>query len=133
VPVQVRVTGNYVVTVRPLAAGQPVASSDLSVRQGDLTNLPPSVVTDLQQVVGKTLKSGLGSGQPVRSDQLIAPFVIQQGQDVRLISKGQGFAVSGEGKALTNASEGQLARARTANGQTVSGTARAGGIIEIAP
>jgi flagella basal body P-ring formation protein FlgA len=133
VPVQVRVTGNYVVTVRPLAAGQPVASSDLSVRQGDLTNLPPSVVTDLQQVVGKTLKSGLGSGQPVRSDQLIAPFVIQQGQDVRLISKGQGFSVSGEGKALTNASEGQLARARTANGQTVSGTARAGGIIEIAP
>jgi flagella basal body P-ring formation protein FlgA len=52
---------------------------------------------------------------------------------VRLVSKGQGFSVSGEGKALTNASEGQLARARTANGQTVSGTARAGGIIEIAP
>jgi flagella basal body P-ring formation protein FlgA len=133
VPVQVRVTGSYVVTVRPLAAGQPLAAGDFSVRQGDLTNLPPSVVTDLQQVAGKMLKSGLGSGQPLRSDQLIAPFVIQQGQDVRLISKGPGFAVSNEGKALTNASEGQLARARTANGQTVSGIARAGGIIEIAP
>jgi len=133
VPVQVKVTGNYVVTVRPLAAGQPLTLSDLSVRQGDLTNLPPSVLTDPEQGIGKSLKNGLGSGQPVRGDLLIAPFVIQQGQDVRLISKGPGFSVSNEGKALTNAAEGQLARARTANGQTVSGIARQGGIIEIAP
>lgn len=133
VPVQVRVTGNYVVTVRPLAAGQPLTLGDLSVRQGDLTNLPPSILTDPGQGVGKVLKNGLGSGQPVRSDALIAPYVIQQGQDVRLVSKGPGFEVTNEGKALTNSSEGQLARARTANGQTVSGIARQGGIIEIAP
>lgn len=133
VPVQVNVTGNYVVTVRPLGAGQPLAGDDLAVRQGDLTNLPPSVLTDPAQGIGKTLKSGLGSGQPVRSDLLIAPYVIQQGQDVRLISKGPGYAVSNEGKALNNASEGQIARARTASGQTVSGIARPGGIIEIAP
>lgn len=133
VPVQVKVTGNYVVTVRPLAAGQPLASDDLTVRQGDLTTMPPSVLTDPAQGVGKTLKNGLGSGQPVRADLLIAPYVIQQGQDVRLISKGPGFSVSNEGKALNNASEGQIARARTASGQTVSGVARPGGIIEIAP
>lgn len=133
VPVQINVTGSYVVTIRPLGAGQPLAGSDLTVRQGDLTNLPPNVLTDPMQGIGKTLKSGLGSGQPVRSDQLIAPYVIQQGQDVRLISKGPGYAVSNEGKALNNASEGQIARARTASGQTVSGIARPGGIIEIAP
>lgn len=133
VPVQVRVTGSYVVTVRPIAAGQPLSSDDLSVRQADLTNLPPSVLTDPRQGVGKTLKNGLGSGQPVRSDLLVAPYVIQQGQDVRLVSKGSGFSVSNEGKALNNASEGQIARARTAGGQTVSGIARTGGIIEITP
>jgi flagellar basal body P-ring formation protein FlgA len=133
VPVHVKVSGNYVVTLRPLAPGQPLAADDLTVRQGDLTNLPPSVLTAPEQGIGKTLKSGLGSGQPVRSDQLIAPYVVQQGQDVRLISKGPGFAVSNEGKALNNASEGQVARARTASGQTVSGIARPGGVIEIAP
>lgn len=133
VPVQIRVTGSYVVTVRPIAAGQPLTRDDLSVRQGDLTNLPPSILTDPLQGVGKTLKNGLGSGQPVRGDLLVAPYVIQQGQDVRLVSKGPGFSVSNEGKALNNASEGQIARARTASGQTVSGIARAGGIIEIAP
>lgn len=133
VPVQVKVTGSYVVTVRPIAAGQPLTRDDLSVRQGDLTNLPPSILTDPLQGLGKTLKNGLGSGQPVRGDLLIAPPVIQQGQDVRLVSKGPGFSVSNEGKALNNAAEGQIARARTASGQTVSGIARSGGIIEIAP
>jgi flagella basal body P-ring formation protein FlgA len=133
VPVDIRITGSYVVTVRPLSAGQPLTAADLATRQGDLTNMPPSVLSDPAQGIGKTLKSGLGSGQPVRRDILIAPLVIQQGQDVRLISKGPGFAVSNEGKALNNASEGQMARARTSSGQTVSGIARAGGIIEIQP
>lgn len=133
VPVQINVSGNYVVTVRPIGAGQPLVGTDLTVRQGDLTNLPPNVLTDPVQGIGKTLKNGLGSGQPVRSDQLIAPYVIQQGQDVRLIAKGPGYAVSNEGKALNNASEGQIARARTASGQTVSGIARPGGIIELTP
>lgn len=133
VPVEIRITGSYVVTVRPLSAGQPLTAADLATRQGDLTAMPPSVLSDPAQGIGKTLKNGLGSGQPVRSDILVAPFVVQQGQDVRLISKGPGFAVSNEGKALNNASDGQMARARTGNGQTVSGIARPGGIIEIQP
>ena len=64
---------------------------------------------------------------------LLSPPVIQQGQDVRLIYKGTGFAVSNEGKALNTAADGQVARARTGGGQTVSGIARPGGIIEITP
>lgn len=133
VPVQVRVSGNYVVTARALNPGQPLDAGDLALRSGDLTALPTGILTEREQAVGKTLKNGLGGGQPLRSDMLIAPFVVQQGQDVRLISKGPGFAVSNEGKALNNAADGQVARARTASGQTVSGIARPGGIIEIAP
>lgn len=133
VPVKIKVVGQYVVTLRPLAAGHTLTPGDITMREGDLTNLPPSILADPELGVGKTLKSGLGSGQPIRSDMLIAPLVIQQGQDVRLISKGPGFSVTNEGKALNNASEGQVARARTGSGQTVSGIARAGGIIEITP
>lgn len=133
VPVQVNVSGNYLVSVRPLAAGQPLVSADFAARQGDLTQLPPGVVTDPSQLAGKTLKNSIGSGQPVRGDMLLAPLVVQQGQTVRLISQGPGFAVSNEGRALNNAAEGQIAQARTAGGQVVSGVARPGGIIEITP
>jgi flagella basal body P-ring formation protein FlgA len=54
-----------------------------------------------------------------------------QGQTVRLVSQGSGFRVSADGKALANAAVGQLAQVRTASGQTVSGIARADGIVEV--
>lgn len=132
-PVQIRIIGNYVVTARALNPGLPLNRDDLALHSGDLTTLPTGILTEREQGVGKTLRSALTGGQPVRSDMLVAPFVVQQGQDVRLVTQGRGFSVTNEGKALNNASEGQVARARTANGQTVSGIARPGGIIEIAP
>jgi flagella basal body P-ring formation protein FlgA len=132
-PVQIRVIGNYVVTARALNPGQPLANEDMAVQNGDLTMLPTGILTDREQGVGKTLRSALAGGQPLRSDMLVAPFVVQQGQDVRLVTRGRGFSATNEGKALNNASDGQVARARTANGQTVSGIARPGGIIEVTP
>ena len=53
------------------------------------------------------------------------------GQTVKLQSSGQGFRVSADGKSMTNAADGQIAQVRTSNGQTVSGVARAGGVVEM--
>jgi flagella basal body P-ring formation protein FlgA len=50
---------------------------------------------------------------------------------VRITAKGPGFSVSSEGKALNNATEGQVVQVRTSSGQTVSGIARPSGIVEI--
>lgn len=131
VPVQVAITGNYLTTTRPLAAGQAIAAGDIAVAVGDLSTLPTGVVADPQSAIGKTLRNSLGAGQPLRSDQLLAPLVIRQGQTVRVISAGPGFAVSSEGKAMNNAAEGQVAQIRMASGQTVSGIAKADGSVEI--
>ncbi|MBS1141016.1 MAG: flagellar protein FlgA [Proteobacteria bacterium] len=131
VPVQVAISGNYLTTTRPLVAGQAITVGDIAVRTGDLSALPTGVVTDPKSAIGKTLRNSLGSGQPLRSDQLLAPLVIRQGQTVRVISAGPGFAVSAEGKAMNNAAEGQLAQIRMASGQTVSGIAKADGSVEV--
>ena len=131
VPAQIAVSGNYVTTARSLAAGQTLQAGDLSTLSGDISSLPTGVVTDPGNAIGKTLRNSLGTGQPLRSDQLLAPLVIRQGQTVRVISKGTGFAVSGEGKAINNASEGQMAQIRMNSGQTISGIARADGSVEI--
>lgn len=131
VPTQITVTGDYLTTARPLAAGTVLDASSIVVRNGDLSTLPSSIVMDPAQVIGRTLKSGLGAGQPLRSDQLTAQWAVQQGQSVKMISRGDGFSVSAEGKALTSAMEGQVVQVRAASGQTVSGIARAGGIVEV--
>lgn len=131
VPAQIAVTGNYVTTTRPLAAGQALQASDLAILSGDISRLPTGVVTEPGSAIGKTLRNSLGAGQPLRNDQLLAPLVIRQGQTVRVISEGSGFAVSGEGKAMNNAAEGQLAQIRMSSGQTLSGIARADGSVLI--
>jgi flagella basal body P-ring formation protein FlgA len=131
VSAQVKVTGDYVVTARPLAQGTALSPLDLSLQSGDLTQMPVSVLTDPQLAIGKTLTSALAAGQPLRQDLLRSPLVVQQGQTVKLQSSGQGFRVSADGKSMTNAADGQIAQVRTSNGQTVSGVARAGGVVEM--
>jgi len=131
VPAQVRVEGDYLVTARPLVRGQAVAAGDLARRKGDLAELPPGIVTEESQAIGKTLNVSVQSGQILRNDLLRAPPAVQQGQSVRIVSKGKGFQVAAEGKALASAADGQVVQVRTANGQTLSGIARSGGTVEV--
>ena len=131
VTAHIKVVGAYAVTARPVTQGQALTPSDIAMQSGDLTLLPTGVLTDLQQAVGKTSLAALAPGQPLRQDLLRAPLVVQQGQTVVVNSSGRGFMVSADGKALNNAYEGQIAQVRTPSGQTLSGVARTGGIVEI--
>ncbi|HVL75902.1 MAG TPA: flagellar basal body P-ring formation chaperone FlgA [Noviherbaspirillum sp.] len=131
VPATVQVLGEYLVAAAPLASGQTLGPNDVAKMTGDLTALPNGVVTDPSLAVGRTLTMSIAAGAPLRGDALRAPQAVQQGQTVRLVSIGPGFRVSAEGRALNNAADGQIAQARTASGQVVSGIARAGGVVEV--
>ncbi len=132
VPVQVTVQGPYLVTARSLSQGQRVESADLTVVQGELTALPDGILTDLSQALGRVVSQSLPAGRPLRGDMLRQPPVVQQGQTVKVVSNGPGFQVTaGDGRALNNAAEGQVAQVRMPNGHVVSGLARAGGVVEV--
>ena len=59
------------------------------------------------------------------------PIIVAQGQNVRVNGIGQGFSVSTEGQALTNAVEGELVKVRVPNGTIISGIAKNNGQIEV--
>ncbi|MDP2795677.1 MAG: flagellar basal body P-ring formation chaperone FlgA [Sulfurisoma sp.] len=131
VPVHIKVSGDYLVTARPLGQGQMLQDADLARQHGDLTEMPNGILTDPGQAVGRTLAMALPAGRPLRGDMLRQAVVVQQNQSVKVVAKGAGFAVANEGRALTNAVEGQVVQVRLANGQVVSGVARAGGTVEV--
>jgi flagella basal body P-ring formation protein FlgA len=131
VPATVKVMANYLVTAAPLAQGQPVEPNDVALVRGDLTRLPPGIITETSQAVGRTMAVSLPLGTPLRADSLRSQQAVQQGQVVRLVSSGNGFRISAEARALTNGTEGQVVQARTASGQMVSGVAKAGGVVEV--
>lgn len=132
VPIRIRVIGDYLVTARPLTQGQTIAEADLTKNHGDLANLPNGILTETSQAIGKVVVISMTSGQPLRRDMLRQALVVQQGQGVKVLSKGPGFQVTGgEGRALNNAIDGQVVQVRMASGHVVSGIARAGGVVEV--
>ena len=127
----VHMQGDYVVAALPLTQGQVVGPNDLKTVQGDLAALPIGVITIPSQAIGQKLSMSVALGAPLRKELLRTQQAIQAGQAVRLVSSGPGFKVSTEARAIGSANDGQSVQTRTASGQTVSGIARLGGIVEV--
>lgn len=131
IPLTVNITSGVVFAARPLGAGQTITEADILLKSEDITQFASGVITDPGQALGKTTMTGIAAGYPLRLDLLRAPYVILQGQSVKILARGQGFQVNAEGKALTNAAAGQIVSVRSGSGQVIKGTAREGGIVEV--
>ena len=131
VPVHIRVKLEYMISARPVAQGQVVVAGDLGSQLGDLSELPTNILTDPGFAVGKAATTSIPAGRPLRADMFKAVTAVHQGQTVKVISRGPGFAVTNEGRALNNAVEGQMTQVKLGNGQVVSGIAKSGGTVEI--
>ena len=128
---KIAVQAEYVAAAVPLAQGQAIEESQLVLLKGDIAAMPNGVVTDIAQAVGRSATVSLPSGAPLRLDNLRSKPVVQQGQQVRVVSTGAGFQVSTEARAIGNAVEGQMVQVRTQAGAIVSGVAKAGGLVEV--
>lgn len=131
VPVQVSLVMTYYTAARPLAANQTIQDQDLLPQQGDLANLPGSVILDPAMAIGRTLNSAVAAGQPVRREMLRAAMVIQQNQKVRVVYRQDGVEIVNDGIAQAAATEGSPVRVRVSNGTIVTGIARASGEVEV--
>jgi flagella basal body P-ring formation protein FlgA len=132
IPATVHVMSDYIVTNVPLSQGKIISQNDIKKQRGDLAALPAGTLTDPAQAIGRTVATSLSSGMPLRQSALRNQQAVQQGQTVRLISKGPGFSISAEAKAMTAGNEGQLVQAKTSSGQIVNGIAKLGGVVEVA-
>ena len=127
----VSVYGNFLVAATNLGQGQVIGPRDVMYQRGDLTTLPPNIFTSETQVIGRVSRIAMNTGTVLKQEMAALPMVVQTGQNVRILSSGEGFTISAEGKAQNNATQGQLVQVRVASGQTVSGIASASGQIEV--
>ncbi len=130
-PVTVRISGPALVAARPLAPGAAVGTSDVNVAEAEWTREPMGVVVDARQLENRVLTRPINTGQPIALTALRAPQAVGQGEVVRLVGRGQNFSITTDGIALAAAADGQPVRVRTESGRIVSGTARAGRIVEV--
>lgn len=131
VPVRIAVVANYYVATRTINAGEALATADFALREGDLTTLPRSVITNASQLDGVVAVNRIASGAPLRLELLRGAIAVHSGQNVRVVTQGTGFVASTEGRAMTNAAVGAVVQVKTQNGQMVTGIVREDGSVEI--
>lgn len=130
-PVAISIQSDYWVAARALPGGYDIAEGDLEKRNGDLAQLPPGAITDPSQALGRTTLGGLAAGLPVRTDLLRAAYTVRANDQVRVVARGEGFEVATEGRAMSNANDGQQVSVKLASGAVVKGLAKSGGVVEI--
>jgi flagella basal body P-ring formation protein FlgA len=131
VPMQIKVSNQVLVAVRPITSGQQVQADDVALETRDITRFAGSALTSLDQVAGRTVVAPIANGTVLRAEMLRAANVIRQGQSVQLTAKGNGFTVTSEGQAMGNATAGQVVTVKTRSGQLVKGIARSAGVVEV--
>lgn len=132
IPIMVKVMAEAVVATHPLVRNRIIEASDLTRREADLTQLPAGTLTDPAQAIGKLTTIGIPAGSFLKSQMLRAPFLVFQGQKVKLLAQGAGFKINAEGKALADGSAGQVVSVRTTSGKLVSGVVKSAGVVEVA-
>jgi flagella basal body P-ring formation protein FlgA len=121
VPLTVRVLAPAVQAASALPAGTTLDASHLRVAEADWAAVDSAAFADPQALVGRTLQRALPAGAALRESDLQRRRWFAIGDIVRVVAAGPGYAVSGDGVALTPGIEGSPARVRTEGGRVVSG------------
>lgn len=120
-PITVKVFGPALVLRTPLPAGSVLAAADLVRAEVDLAEEASNPLLDADLAIGRTLAQALRAGQGLRQAHLRPRQWFAAGETVRVLARGAGFSVAGEGQALTPGLEGQPARVRTETGRILTG------------
>jgi len=128
---KVSVQATYYVAARTMVPGEVISDADIVGRDGDLTMLPMSIITAPSQAVGSVTLMRVGAGMPLRQDMLKNSAEVTAGQMVRVVAQGDGFSISSEGSALSNATPGQPVRVRTSTGQILMGIVKDSSTVQI--
>lgn len=128
---QVTATGRYLVAARAIRSGQALTAADIKTVRGRLDTLPPRALGDQRRALGAVSLRNIGRGQPLTAPMLRRPWRVKAGQPVQVWVQGEGFNISGNGKAMNNAAAEESVRVRMASGRIVSGTVDENGGVRI--
>lgn len=130
-PLTVKVFGTVLVTATALPAGHVLGEADLRLAEIDLTEASSPPVPNAASALGRALVRALPVGEGLRQAHLRPRQWFAAGDVVRVTAMGEGFAVQGEGLALSAGIDGSTVRVRTESGRIVSGLAVAERSVEM--
>lgn len=122
---------NYFITRRHLKRGEIVSGQDLQAKYDSQASTTSNFVTQLDEVNNLAAAHDIKVGTILRHNDLSEQILVTRYEQVKIISKNNGFSVATSGKSLNNATKGHTVRVQLANKRIVSGIAVSAGTVEI--
>lgn len=134
VPVSVRSRIQVWVLRKPEAQGARLSAADLVPQTRLVSGLAAGYVTDLAMLGRSTLRHALPAGAALHTGDLLADFLVHQGQQVVLVASLDGIRVRAHGVALQAGRYGALIRVQNqSSSKVVQGTVQSRNVVDVTP
>lgn len=134
VPVSVRSRIQVWVLRKPQAQGARLTAADLVPQTRLVSGLSSGYLTDLAALGRSTLRHALPAGAALHSDDLLADFLVHQGQQVVLLASLDGIRVRAAGVALQAGRYGALIQVQNqSSSKVVQGIVRSRTVVDVTP
>jgi flagellar basal body P-ring formation protein FlgA len=119
---RIRELARLPVLARPLAAGERVAAGDLSSMTLVAERIPPTALTEPDQLIGAEARRHLAPGRIVHARDLAPARLVRRGRPVQLVYSRPGLHLSIQGLAQEDGAAGEVVRVlNPASGREVQG------------
>ncbi len=139
-PRRARITGRVIevvevpVLARPLAGDAIIRRRDIDYRRVAARQVGRDTVTDAREMIGKSPRRRLRSGQPLRVRDLRVPILVSKGAAVSMVYQAGQMRLTATGRALEGGAKGDLIRVlNNRSRRTVEATVVAGGTVAVGP
>lgn len=135
-PISGRLTAQADVPVltHPIRRGEIIGAGDIAWQTTDMTAANSSVIYNAEDIIGKSPRTALRPGVPLRPADLLTPPAITRGSQVTMLYQAGRMHITVIGKALGDAAVGETVRVvNTVSNRTVEGIAQADGTVRFGP
>jgi flagella basal body P-ring formation protein FlgA len=134
VPVSVRSRIQVWVLRKPEAQGARLTAADIAPQTRLVSGLSGGYVTNLAVLGRSTLRHALPAGAALHMDDLLADFLVHQGQQVVLLASLGGIRVRAQGVALQAGRYGALIRVQNlSSSKVVQGIVESRTVVDVTP
>lgn len=134
VPVSVRSRIHVWILRKPEAQGAQLRAADLVPQTRLVSGLSAGYITNLAVLDRSTLRHALPAGAALHTDDLLADFLVHQGQQVILLASLDGIRVRAQGVALQAGRYGAQIRARNlSSSKVVRGIVQSRNVVDVTP
>ena len=98
VTVDIEVLTEVVVTKRPFGRYKMITEDDICLEKREMSNLPPNIITNSEDVLGKRAKRAIDAKTVLRTDLIEFPPLVRGGDIVSIIAESDGLKITALGE-----------------------------------